>query len=124
MLAFLVSLPDPMDASTVRESAHVSWRRLRRDVPLIACRTKGVQDETRSWYLEYEVPKDDDDVTKWIEETVIWHEDRKSLSEREKELQMFWWTADAGRYAYTLHIAPDTEALKYQFLCAFCLKPR
>ena len=116
IFAFLVSFPAQTSTDTLRQAVQRAWLQLRKEAPIIACKTEAYLDSENSWYFQYNIPRNDGDAEKWLEETITWHEDRKPLHEREKEFQTLWWKADAGHYTYTLHVAPDVEIGKWQFL--------
>lgn len=86
----------------LRDHTRTAWIYLRHLAPLIGVRTVQLQEDPILFGYVYET----NDMTKWASESLIWHEDMKSLSEWETEIQGSWWKPSAGHGNVELHIAP------------------
>lgn len=73
--------------------------------PIVGC-TTSFSTPTRDWVYKYEVPQSETDVQDWAKATIIWHENEKSLVDRDAELAENYWDPSNGTPALVLHVGP------------------
>ncbi|KAF7968138.1 hypothetical protein HWV62_31760 [Athelia sp. TMB] len=78
------------------EAVRKAWIRTRFLAPLIALRTDNEPgSQGGSFFFSYESPKANlDIISKWANETVVWHPEDKTLSERDLDLADHWWNTE------------------------------
>lgn len=87
-------------------AAKAAWIHTRFAVPWLATRTVKAE-ESNSWSIVYEAPNrsDDDHMTQWANETVLWRVGLRSAAAWEDTIKQEYWRPDDGRYSMEYHIA-------------------
>jgi hypothetical protein len=85
-------------------------------VPIVALKTFALPNQTDYHYFQYEVPSSEVDAKEWARESVIWHDTIMSIHDRDQIMKNSYWKPGEGRYNYQLHVAPDIEEGKWQFM--------
>lgn len=95
----------PVSESLLIASIRNAWIRLRFLAPHVAIRADVEPwSNGQEYFLEYQSPKAKPDViSKWVDETLIFHGEEKSLVERNIELKDNWWCPD-GHWNVEMHV--------------------
>lgn len=99
----------PLRRANFRSSVHAAWVTFRYVVPGMACKVFELpQLDGLGFAFCYSVPTSPRDADIWVEETVFFSEDIKSLHDVHLSLKHNrWWPPSSCRYVAELHISPS-----------------
>ncbi|KZP30534.1 hypothetical protein FIBSPDRAFT_926383 [Athelia psychrophila] len=105
-LQFDVKPTKQLDDSAVLESVRKAWIRLRFSAPMIALRTNSEPgSHGDAFFSSYECPKSNATVvSKWVDETLKWHPEKKTLVERDLDLKDVWWNPGDNHWNMVMHV--------------------
>lgn len=94
-----------------------AWAALRHLIPLIATKTSKLPTHDNRFTLQYTVPLTTEDINLWADQTVIFAEGVKDLSDNHLKLQnTVWWLLSDNRYNAELHILPLENMWQFRYI--------
>lgn len=113
--------PPRQDGDTIEAHIHSAWITFRHYTPAIACKTLRLSDGDQRFAFRYTVPRCEEDVHRWVEETVFFargNGKEKGLYERHCDLKDGrWWRCSDDHYVAELHVARGAGPNDWRFRC-------
>lgn len=92
----------------MRKRLNSAWLALRHNAPAIACKTYRLQAADRRFAFRYTVPRGEDDVQAWLNETVFISDEERDISLYDEHCRLkdgHWWRCSDDHYVLELHVS-------------------
>jgi len=100
-----VQLKSHLSQEQLAPYVKAAWSQLRRMVPWMAMRTSSINPKDNSFLYSYEVPRNQDIINAWADETIVWRHELLEFAEWDVMLKQTFWRPGDNRYGLELHVA-------------------
>ncbi|KAL5525434.1 hypothetical protein ACEPAF_9304 [Sanghuangporus sanghuang] len=103
-----ISLPTSITHIDVEKRVKSAWTALRHFTPAIACKTYRLQTGDKRFAFRYTVPRTEEDVQAWLDETVFFFDKKSHATLYDEHCQLkdgHWWRCSDDHYVLELHVS-------------------